>query len=124
MRGVPQAVDLSFRLIHILAAMGIDVLNPIQWRCGNWDLDWLKDEYGQELCFHGGNDNHYTLPFGTEEEATAKVNRIKRTLAGRRIRLGIQAYLGPAVRVLNQKTPISRSFPMGGEGLEPTASSL
>ena len=39
-------------LIPRLVEMGIRVLNPVQWRCGNWDLSDLKSRYGKALCFH------------------------------------------------------------------------
>ena len=68
------------RLLPRLVEMGIDVLNPIQWRCGDWDLNWLKDEFGQALCFHGGIDNQQTLPFGSVDDVIEEVRRIKRTL--------------------------------------------
>ena len=42
------------RLLPRLVEMGIEVLNPIQWRCGNWDLADIKAQYGSKLCFHGG----------------------------------------------------------------------
>ena len=68
-------------LLPRLVAMGIDVLNPIQWRCGNWDLETLKAEYGDRLCFHGALDNQQTLPFGTDEGVRAEVRRMVETLA-------------------------------------------
>jgi len=68
-------------LLPRLVAMGIDVLNPIQWRCGNWDLETLKAEYGDRLCFHGALDNQQTLPFGTVEGVRAEVRRMVETLA-------------------------------------------
>ncbi|HKJ26816.1 MAG TPA: uroporphyrinogen decarboxylase family protein, partial [Anaerolineales bacterium] len=68
------------KLLPRLVTMGIDVLNPIQWRCGDWDLDWLKREFGQKLCFHGGIDNQQTLPFGTVDDVKDEVHRIKAAL--------------------------------------------
>jgi uroporphyrinogen decarboxylase len=67
-------------LLPQLADLGIQVLNPIQWRCGNWDLPALKAEYGARLCFHGGIDNQHTLPFGTPADVQAEVQRLKSTL--------------------------------------------
>lgn len=67
-------------LVPRFVEMGIQVLNPIQWRCGNWDLAALKADYGQALCFHGGVDNQHTLPFGTPEDVRAEVRRVKATL--------------------------------------------
>ena len=57
------------KLLPTFVAMGIDVLNPLQWRCGNWDLAGLKAEVGERLCFHGGVDNQRTIPFGTPRGA-------------------------------------------------------
>jgi uroporphyrinogen decarboxylase len=68
------------KLLPRLTEMGVDVLNPIQWRCGNWDLDWLKDRFGQQLCFHGGIDNQKTLPFGSIQDVIDEVRWVKRTL--------------------------------------------
>jgi uroporphyrinogen decarboxylase len=68
------------RLLPRLAGMGINLLNPIQWRCGNWDLNTLKDEFGSRICFHGGVDNQQTLPFGTPDEVRAEVCWLKQTL--------------------------------------------
>jgi uroporphyrinogen decarboxylase len=58
------------------------VLNPIQWRCGNWDLAALKAEHGSALCFHGGVDNQFTLPFGTPNDVRAEVKWLKSSLGG------------------------------------------
>ena len=68
------------KLLPRFIEMGVNVLNPIQWRCGDWDLDLVKEEYGQHLCFHGGVDNQYTLPFGTAENVVNEVRWLKNTL--------------------------------------------
>ena len=52
---------------------GIEILNPLQWHLPSWDLDFMKKTYGKEICFHGGIDNQYVLPFGTEREVIAEV---------------------------------------------------
>ncbi len=67
-------------LLPELTSMGISVLNPIQWRCGDWDLAKLKEEYGAQLCFHGGVDNQGTLPFGSAEEVRREVACLIETL--------------------------------------------
>lgn len=57
--------------------LGIDVLNPIQWRCQGMAREGLKTDFGDRLIFHGGVDNQQTLPFGTmadvREEVTANL---------------------------------------------------
>ncbi len=67
-------------LLPRLVELGIDILNPVQWRCGGWDLDELKNRYGKRFCFHGGVDNQQTLPFGTTEQVRAEVRWLAHTL--------------------------------------------
>ena len=52
---------------------GINVLNPIQWRCRGMGREGLKADFGDKLIFHGGVDNQYTLPFGSVEEVHREV---------------------------------------------------
>jgi uroporphyrinogen decarboxylase len=52
---------------------GIDVLNPIQWRCRGMDREELKRDFGAEVILHGGVDNQYTLAFGSVEEVREEV---------------------------------------------------
>ncbi len=56
-----------------LIAMGIDILNPIQWRCQGMDRALLKQDFGQDVVFHGGMDNQVTLPFGTPADVRQEV---------------------------------------------------
>jgi uroporphyrinogen decarboxylase len=64
-----------------LIEMGIDVLNPLQWTCPGMELEGLKRDFGQELCFHGGVDNQRVLAFGTPEEVRAEVRHCIDALA-------------------------------------------
>ncbi|RKY73743.1 MAG: uroporphyrinogen-III decarboxylase-like protein [Candidatus Latescibacterota bacterium] len=52
---------------------GIDVLNPIQWRCKGMEREGLKRDFGDQVIFHGGVDNQYTLAFGSVEEVRQEV---------------------------------------------------
>lgn len=61
------------KILPELVDLGIDILNPIQWRANGMDRAWLKQQYGQRLIFHGGMDNQYTLPFGTAAEVRQEV---------------------------------------------------
>jgi uroporphyrinogen decarboxylase len=67
-------------LLPALVEMGIDVLNPIQWRCGDWDLRALKRDYGGHFCFHSAVDNQQTLPFGSPDDIRAEVRMLVETL--------------------------------------------
>ena len=56
-----------------LIAAGIDLLNPIQWRCQGMEREALKRDFGDQVVLHGGVDNQYTLAFGTVDEVRQEV---------------------------------------------------
>jgi uroporphyrinogen decarboxylase len=60
-------------IIPDMIAAGIDVLNPIQWRCKGMERAGLKRDFGDRVILHGGMDNQYTLAFGTVEEVRQEV---------------------------------------------------
>ncbi len=60
-------------VIPMMIEAGIDVLNPIQWRCKGMDREGLKRDFGDKLIFHGGVDNQYTLARGTVDEVRNEV---------------------------------------------------
>jgi uroporphyrinogen decarboxylase len=60
-------------LIPDLIEVGIDVLNPIQWRCQGMERESLARDFGRYLVFHGGVDNQHTLPFGTTDDVRQEV---------------------------------------------------
>lgn len=62
-----------FPLLPELVEIGIDVLNPIQWRCRGMQREKLAADFGQTLVFHGGIDNQRTLPFGTPTDVRREV---------------------------------------------------
>ncbi len=61
------------RIIPDMIKAGIDVLNPIQWRCKGMEREGLKRDFGDKLIFHGGVDNQYTLAFGSVKEVRQEV---------------------------------------------------
>jgi len=60
-------------IIPDMIEAGIDILNPIQWRCPGMDRAGLKRDFGGKVVFHGGVDNQETLPFGTVDDVRAEV---------------------------------------------------
>jgi uroporphyrinogen decarboxylase len=60
-------------IIPDMIEAGIDVLNPIQWRCKGMDRKGLKRDFGDKVVFHGGVDNQYTLAFGSVDEVREEV---------------------------------------------------
>jgi len=60
-------------LLPEIIEIGIDVLNPIQWRCAGMEREGLARDFGKDLVFHGGVDNQHTLPFGTPDDVRKEV---------------------------------------------------
>lgn len=61
------------KIIPEMIEAGIDVLNPIQWRCKGMEREVLKRDFGDKVIFHGGVDNQQTLAFGSVEEVRQEV---------------------------------------------------
>ncbi len=61
------------KILPTMIETGIDVLNPIQWKCVGMEREGLKRDFGQDLVFHGGVDNQYTLAFGSVDEVRQEV---------------------------------------------------
>jgi len=60
-------------LLPELIEIGIDVLNPVQWRCHGMEREGLARDFGRSLVFHGAVDNQQTLPFGTPDDVRREV---------------------------------------------------
>ncbi|HBC85736.1 MAG TPA: hypothetical protein DCZ94_02150 [Lentisphaeria bacterium] len=56
-----------------LIDMGIDVLQALQFDARDMDPEFLKNTYGDRLCFEGGVSVQSTLPFGTPEKVRTEV---------------------------------------------------
>jgi uroporphyrinogen decarboxylase len=69
-----------WRIIPELIDLGIDLLNPLQWRCPGMERERLKRDFGGKVVLHGGMDNQYTLPFGTVDEVRREVEDNLRVL--------------------------------------------
>jgi len=60
-------------IIPDMIEAGIDILNPIQWRCKGMDRKMLKKDFGDKVIFHGGVDNQHTLAFGSVEDVQEEI---------------------------------------------------
>lgn len=60
-------------IIPTMVQLGIDVLDPVQWRCEGMERERLKRDFGDRIVFHGAMDNQYTLAFGSVEEVRQEV---------------------------------------------------
>jgi uroporphyrinogen decarboxylase len=57
----------------LIQVTGIELLNPIQWRCPGMEREGLVRDFGRHVIFHGAVDNQQTLPFGTAEDVRNEV---------------------------------------------------
>jgi uroporphyrinogen decarboxylase len=93
-----------------LIEIGIDVLNPIQWRCPGMEIEGLKRDFGHALCFHGGVDNQQTLPFDSEADVRVEVRRLIDVLAADRT-----GYILAPCHCIQACTPIENILAMYDE---------
>jgi uroporphyrinogen decarboxylase len=61
----------------LIEVVGIDILNPLQWRCPGMELPELVRDFSKHLVFHGGIDNQQTLPFGSVLDVRKEVRWAK-----------------------------------------------
>jgi uroporphyrinogen decarboxylase len=61
------------KIIPDLIEIGMDVLNPIQWRCAGMERAGLKRDFGARLVLHGAMDNQQTLAFGSPDDVRNEV---------------------------------------------------
>ncbi len=58
---------------ELIDTVGIEFLNPIQWRCPGMERESLVRDFGEKVIFHGAVDNQHTLPFGSVEDVRNEV---------------------------------------------------
>lgn len=57
----------------LINVTGIEILNPIQWRCPGMEREGLVRDFGDKVIFHGAVDNQQTLAFGTPADVRQEV---------------------------------------------------
>lgn len=60
-------------LPDLIDRVGIEILNPIQWRCRGMEREGLVADLGDRIIFHGSIDNQQTLAFGSVEDVAREV---------------------------------------------------
>ena len=81
-----------------MIACGIDILDPIQSACAGMELEKLKQDFGENLSFHGSVDTQHFLPFGSTEEVTKETKRCIEALGtGGGLILGPSHFIQPDV---------------------------
>jgi uroporphyrinogen decarboxylase len=93
-------------LIPALIEMGVDVLNPIQADAPGMEPEGLKQDFGEQLSFHGGIDIIETLPKGTVEDVRSEV-RDRITVLGAN-----GGYVMASSHHIQSDTPLENIFAM------------
>ena len=65
--------DVRSMIPDLINVTGIELLNPIQWRCPSMERRALVHDFGEKIIFHGAMDNQQTLPFGTKDDVRKEV---------------------------------------------------
>ncbi len=72
-------------LIDDFIEIGVDILDPIQVSAKGMDIELLAEKYRDRICFHGGIDTQYLLPFGKPEKVKKQVRKIIEIFGGKKI---------------------------------------
>ena len=62
-------------LPDLIDRVGIEILNPIQWRCSGMQREGLVKDFAASFIFHGSIDNQQTLPFGSVDDVVEEVRQ-------------------------------------------------
>jgi len=60
-------------LPDLIDRVGIEILNPIQWRCPGMGREGLVRDFGDRIIFHGSIDNQQTLSYGSVDDVVREV---------------------------------------------------
>lgn len=66
-------------IIPNLIACGVDAIEPLQ-KVRGLEVDGLKADFGDDLCFQGGVDTQHILPHGTAQEVFDETTRVIKAL--------------------------------------------
>ena len=59
----------------LIDRVGIEILNPVQWRCPGMEREGLVRDFGERIVFHGSIDNQQTLAFGSVDDVISEVRQ-------------------------------------------------
>ena len=96
-----------YPMIPRLIEMGVDVLNPVQWRCKGMAREKIGSAFAGQICFHGAVDNQQTLPFGSPDDVREEIARNLETLG----RIGTGYVIAPCHNI-QANTPLENILAM------------
>ena len=91
-------------LPDLIDRVGIEILNPIQWRCPGMEREKLVADFGRQIIFHGSIDNQHTLPFGAVDDVIREVRESVESIA-------MPAGSAPPATISRQSAPPKTSWP-------------
>ena len=68
-------------LIPDIIEAGVDILDPIQTHAAGMSPEALREQFGGQICFHGGLDTQDVLPHGSPEDVVTEVQHLLRVFA-------------------------------------------
>ena len=101
-------------LPDLIDCVGIEILDPIQWRCPGMEREKLVADFGGKVVFHGSIDNQLTLPFGSVEDVAREVRQSAELYAGARWICGPCHNLQPVTPTENIVTMYEAIQEVGG----------
>lgn len=66
------------KALPMIIDAGVTAIHPIQAKAAGMEAEKLMSEFGRDLIFMGGVDTQELLPFGTPEQVSDEVNRLKK----------------------------------------------
>ena len=65
------------KALPMIIDAGVTAIHPIQAKAAGMEAEKLMAEFGKDLIFMGGVDTQELLPFGTPEQVSLEVHRLK-----------------------------------------------
>ncbi len=79
-RVMQHSCGAVFDFIPDFIEIGADILDPVQTTAAGMEPRRLKQEYGRDICFHGGIDTQNTLVRGTPADVRRHLDELVETL--------------------------------------------
>jgi uroporphyrinogen decarboxylase len=94
-------------LLPMMIKAGVDMLEPIQTRATGMEVEGLKRDFGQDLCFYGSVDLQEVLSKGTAETVRQEVIKNMKALG-----VGGGFIIGPGHTYIQMDAPLENILTM------------
>ena len=97
------------KIMPELIEAGVDILDPIQVTAKNMEPEFLAEQFGGQIVFHGGIDTQQVLPTATPEEVREHARHVTQTLGSK------GGYIFAPSQLLGPDIPIENILAMYGK---------